>query len=813
MKRLFSVILAAVLLLTLLPAWGVKSSAKADPDVAATIEKQVRAYADSIDQANADTNAAMDLATHGLRGNGKKLTMGTSSPLTAALLNSELVQKGFAVNFAEIIHAMQRLDMQAVPGVQMTFGWYGADSNYSAMILTDSKKNPDNLDWLVSNEDYTGRMNVYDESLEWMVGQCDAKIHIECVRDSGTEKTYQLTATFADRFDFSTANTGGFKKLLSGLGMRLFKEFDWECTVTMTITAPYSYDCCSHSSGAYHWVYDGENRAMISDGSDGFLTNNTTHRSQTAKDGTVHHYYELDNTIRLYHNKPWVVEYDVRTPVRIVFAPVDNAVTKTHPRIVQSARTSLFVVSKDYAMAENTNGNLDRFYAFNYFGTKLQTLYPFAYGKTYTFRLENVITDGSNRILLSAFDTQTGECCLDRVPMDDYYYYGGWMEETELISEENNWLSGKDIHINYFGAQDAGLDAKELDLRIWENGKDGSRGSYLSEKWYPATCTEDGYTLRQCSRCRFSERLDVVPALGHSFGEWGVTANPTCTAKGAEKRTCATCGHGETREIPALGHAYDSAVTPPGCTSEGYTTHTCSRCGNTYTDSKVGATGHSFGAWEIVTAPGCTTEGQEQHSCTVCGYSEARVVTATGHNHVAEVIAPTCTAAGKTIHTCACGDSYEDSYVPASGHSGGEATCRSMAKCASCGTYYGSRDPEKHAGGTKVLGRVEPTETAEGYSGDTYCKGCDKKLSDGEILPVLPPAEKCRYGDVNHDGRINVTDAVMVMKHRANALTEGDTFCERCANVDGREAINVSDAVLIMKKRANSDMIFPIELQ
>ena len=180
---------------------------------------------------------------------------------------------------------------------------------------------------------------------------------------------------------------------------------------------------------------------------------------------------------------------------------------------------------------------------------------------------------------------------------------------------------------------------------------------------------------------------------------------------------------------------------------------------------------------------------------------------------MAETIAPTCTVAGKTIHTCACGDTYEDGYVPASGHSGGEATCRSMAKCASCGTYYGSRDPETHDGGTMVQGRVEPTETSEGYTGDTYCKGCGTKLADGEIMPMLPPAAKCCYGDVNHDGRINVTDAVLVMKHRAGSLTEADSFCERCANVDGREAINVSDAVLIMKKRADPALAFPVEIQ
>ena len=75
------------------------------------------------------------------------------------------------------------------------------------------------------------------------------------------------------------------------------------------------------------------------------------------------------------------------------------------------------------------------------------------------------------------------------------------------------------------------------------------------------------------------------------------------------------------------------------------------------------------------------------------------------------------------------------------------------------------------------------------------------------------PEHEYQYGDVNHDGRVNVSDAVAVMKHRAGALSEKDTFCDRCANVDTNPKINVSDAVLIMKKRANKDMLFPIEQQ
>ena len=100
---------------------------------------------------------------------------------------------------------------------------------------------------------------------------------------------------------------------------------------------------------------------------------------------------------------------------------------------------------------------------------------------------------------------------------------------------------------------------------------------------------------------------------------------------------------------------------------------------------------------------------------------------------------------------------------------------------------------------------------------DTYIEfpitHCSYYILSTKIEEPAEPEHEFQYGDVNHDGRVNVTDAVMVMKHRANALTEEDVFCERCANVDTNPKINVSDAVLIMKKRANKDMIFPIETQ
>ena len=67
-------------------------------------------------------------------------------------------------------------------------------------------------------------------------------------------------------------------------------------------------------------------------------------------------------------------------------------------------------------------------------------------------------------------------------------------------------------------------------------------------------------------------------------------------------------------------------------------------------------------------------------------------------------------------------------------HSGGTATCQSSAICAVCNTAYGAKDMTNHTGGTEVRGSVEATTSTEGYTGDTYCKGCDTKLADGKTI-------------------------------------------------------------------------------
>mgnify|MGYP004508757391 FL=1 len=63
----------------------------------------------------------------------------------------------------------------------------------------------------------------------------------------------------------------------------------------------------------------------------------------------------------------------------------------------------------------------------------------------------------------------------------------------------------------------------------------------------------DGICDMFCNTCG-AERTTGV----HSYGEYTVTLEPTCTQPGEKTRICSLCGYVEKAEIPATGHSYDS---------------------------------------------------------------------------------------------------------------------------------------------------------------------------------------------------------------------------------------------------------------
>ena len=277
------------------------------------------------------------------------------------------------------------------------------------------------------------------------------------------------------------------------------------------------------------------------------------------------------------------------------------------------------------------------------------------------------------------------------------------------------------------------------------------------------TCTAEGYTTHTCSVCGDRYVDSQVPATGHSYGAGVVTKAPTCTEKGVMTYTC-HCGHTKTEEIAVIGHSYKADVTAPTCTAEGYTTHTCVNCGDSYVDSKVPATGHTYDAGVVTKAPACTEKGVKTYTCH-CGHSYTEEIAPAGHTEVVDAaVAPTCTATGLTEgkHCSVCNTVLvEQKVIPAKGHTASEAV----------------RENYRYIDGDYCCDEV------------VYCAECKAVISTTTV-------HLYKVGDVNGDGSISVLDAMLVAQRIVGDITDADLNAA-AADVNGDEQISVLDAMLI----------------
>ncbi len=96
---------------------------------------------------------------------------------------------------------------------------------------------------------------------------------------------------------------------------------------------------------------------------------------------------------------------------------------------------------------------------------------------------------------------------------------------------------------------------------------------------------------------------------------------------------------------------------------------------------------------------------------------------------------------------CSCGEELDRGT-----HTGGKATCTDKALCEVCQAAYGNVDATNHTGETEVRNKKDATATEDGYTGDTYCKGCGEKLSTGKVIEKTGTTGGTTGGDASTGG-------------------------------------------------------------
>lgn len=113
----------------------------------------------------------------------------------------------------------------------------------------------------------------------------------------------------------------------------------------------------------------------------------------------------------------------------------------------------------------------------------------------------------------------------------------------------------------------------------------------------------------------------------------------------------------------------------------------------------------------------------------------------------AVVTDPTCSENGYTTYSCVCGYSYDADFVEAAHSYESEiikkATCIEKGDirytCENCDNTYVEenaieKDAENHEGDKEIRDAKEATCVQDGYTGDTYCLGCEVVLEYGQDI-------------------------------------------------------------------------------
>lgn len=266
-----------------------------------------------------------------------------------------------------------------------------------------------------------------------------------------------------------------------------------------------------------------------------------------------------------------------------------------------------------------------------------------------------------------------------------------------------------------------------------EDGEPGSEVLY-GQKYFFSLYTPDSTTIKDTYKISQDDYLKEhsVCKGNHKLYESG-GRDVTCETPAQTQYRCANKGCLYTEWVKTkdpLGHIWEEEGTvtqKQTCTEPEITTYKCIRtdaydgyvCDKKKKVETKPALGHAWDVGKITKEATCSETGVKTYTCSRCGGTKTEEIPKTKHDYEEHVVkAPTCTEKGVSYYVCKnCGLTTSRRQTPATGHI--------------------------H---TEVRNQKDATYKEEGYTGDTYCKDCGKKLETGTVIPKLVETEH-DYGE------------------------------------------------------------------
>lgn len=300
---------------------------------------------------------------------------------------------------------------------------------------------------------------------------------------------------------------------------------------------------------------------------------------------------------------------------------------------------------------------------------------------------------------------------------------------------------------------------------------------------------------------------------------WHYVIPASCNADGMEYDLCLNCGETANHTVIPKGHKFTHVVEDSTCTAEGAEYDLCSVCNERANEAVIPVKEHSWGKWILTAEPTAENDGIEERECAVCHNKDTRAVDKlktlsdekTGISVVCgdafpkdvELIITPTTTDKKPYFDFSLGQNKFLTYE-ISAFSGGVKVQpskpvtlmleKSVFNCA-IGSLLIFHFPETGARETFSITRSDAAYliTESTLNGkDYYC------ITVSSFSPFIIADAT---GDINDDGKINSTDALLALMHSAG-MNELSQYGTDRADVNRDETVDSSDALEILQYSA-----------